>query len=104
VTQVLYRPRALASVAWYDRYRKARGHTPIGEDIIDAIERSLVPYQSWDDVPAPMFRVRGEPLPVKRMLVTVRSKRFTVYVVPVQAPGVVGIAAIRHPGQRRIEH
>jgi len=101
--EVLYRPRALAAVERYDHYRQARGYDRIGEELLDAIERSLLPPQSWDEIVAPTFRVRGEPLPVKRIFVTVRSKRFKVYVLPVQRRGAVGIAAVRHPGQRRIE-
>ena len=101
--EVLYRPRALAAVERYDHYRQARGYDPIGEEILDAIERSLLRRASWDEIVAPAFRVRGEPLQVKRIFVTVRSKRFKVYVLPVQRRGAVGIAAIRHPGQRPIE-
>ena len=101
--EVLYRPRALAAVERYDRYRQAHGYDRIGEELLGAIERSLLPRQSWDEIAAPAFRVRGEPLPVKRILVTVRSKGFKVYVLPVQRPGAVGIAAIRHPGQHWIE-
>ena len=101
--EILYRPQALAAVERYGHYRQARGYDRIGEELLDAIQRSLLPPQSWDEIVAPAFRVRSEPLPVKSIFVTVCSKRFKGYVLPVQRRGAVGIAAIRHPGQRRIE-
>lgn len=101
--EVLYRPTALAALERYDRFRARRGYEPIGDEILDAIEERLQAPATWEEVPAPVYRVRGEALPVKRLLVRVRSKTFKVYVRPGPLPVVAAVTHIRHPGRRPIE-
>jgi len=103
VEDVLYRPRVLAAIEQYDRYRAAHGYEAIGDEIYDAIEAALVQLQGWEEIVAPTFHVRGEAVPVKRLLVTVRSKTFKAYVLPGPTPKVVGVSHLLHPGQRPIE-
>lgn len=100
---VLYRPRVLSAIERYDRYRMAHGYEPIGDEMYDAIEAALLPPQSWEEIIAPTFHVRGEAVPVKRLLITVRSKTFKAYVLPGPTPKVVGVSHLLHPGQRPIE-
>lgn len=101
--EVLYRPRVLIAVERYDRYRMARGYEPIGEELFEAIEAVLLPLQAWEEIAAPTFHVRGEVVPVKRLLVTVRSKAFKAYLLRGPTPNVVGVSHLLHPGQRPIE-
>lgn len=100
---VLHRPRVLAAIERYDRYRAAHGDEPIGDEMYDAIEAALLSLQGWEEIVAPTFHVRGEAVPVKRLLVTVRSKTFKAYVLPGPTPKVVGGSHLLHPGQRPIE-
>ena len=74
--EVLYRRSAFAAVDAYDRFRRRRGYEPIGDAILTAIEQRLVGEATWEQIPVPTFRVRGEVFPVKRLLIRVRSKTF----------------------------
>lgn len=100
---VRYRPSALTAIARYDLFRQGRGYQPIGDEILDAVEKSLRAATGWDGIPGPAARVRGEVLPVKRLLVRVRSKTFKANIRQGPTPDVVVVAYVRHPGQQMIE-
>lgn len=100
---VLFRRGALAAVHRYDRFRRRQGYEPIGAEILGAIEERLARPETWEEIAAPAYRVRGEAVPVKRLLVRVRSKQFKVYVRPGPRPVVAAVTHVRHPGQRPIE-
>ena len=75
---------------------------PIRHEIAAAIVEKVDVFSSFDSLPYLFVSIRGEVLPVKRYLVTVRSKRFAVFL----ARGLEGrpeVARIRHPRQRSIE-
>jgi hypothetical protein len=100
---VLFRQSALLSVDRYDRFRHRLGHEPMGSEILAAIEERLETATTWQEIAAPVYRIRGEALPVKRLLVRVRSKQFKTYVRPGPQPAVATVTHIRHPGQPPIE-
>lgn len=71
---------------------------PIRAELVVAIVQKLEPFQAFDDLPYPVVSVHGEMVPVKRYLVDVRSKRFSVFLVR-GADGQLEVARIRHPRQ-----
>lgn len=100
---VLLGRRALDEIERYDKFRVAKGYSPVGDAILDALKIRLGPIRTWVDIPAPVFRIRAEPTTVKRLLLTVRSKVFKVYVLKASPESAAVVVDIRHPAQRPIE-
>ena len=101
--EILYRRSALLNVDRYDEFRRKCGYEPMGHEILAAIAVRLQAVRTWEEIAAPVYRVRNEVLPVKRLLVPVRSKQFKAYVRLGPEPGIIAVTHIRHPAQRPIE-
>jgi len=101
---VTFRAAALDDLRRHDQWRLTLNPPapPIRHQITAAIVEKIRAFPSFESLPYPFVSVRGEVLPIKRCLVTVRSKRFVVFVA--NGPdGQPEVARIRHPRQRTID-
>lgn len=98
---ITFRDTALVDLDRHDTWRTSLDPPapPIAEEILVAILGKLWAYERFDEVPYTSVTLCGEPLPVKRMLVQVRSKTFVTFLA--QGPGGdIEVARVRHPSQR----
>jgi hypothetical protein len=104
-TAVKFRRGALDDIVRYEAWRVRRNPSwrPIGNDLVEAIERTVSSYPSFEAVPAPLLAVRGQVALLKRLLIPVRSKVFRVYVGPGRQQGEISVRRIRHPSLKSIE-
>lgn len=102
---VRFRREALRDIGRYEAWRESvdQGWQPIADTLLSAIQQTVARYASFDDIPAVLMMVRGQPAPVKRMLVPVRSKAFRVYVGPGRHSGEITVRRVRHPSQEPLE-
>ena len=97
---VTFRESALVDLDRHDTWRVSLEPPapPIAEEIVVAVLGKLLTYERFAEVPYTSVTTRGESLPVKRMLVEVRSKTFVIFLA--EGPeGGIEVARVRHPSQ-----
>jgi len=101
MAEVTFRESALSDLDRHDAWRATLEPPapPIAEEIVLAILAKLLDYADFRDVPYSTVTLRAEALPVKRLLVHVRSKTFVVFVGS-GVQGGIEVARVRHPGQQ----
>lgn len=98
---VTFREAALVDLDRHDTWRASLEPPapPVAEEIVVAVLGKLLTYERFDEVPYTSVTIRGESLPVKRMLVQVRSKTFIIFLA--EGPdGGIEVARVQHPSQR----
>lgn len=98
---VIFRATALEDLRAHDRWRASLEPlaAPLRDEIGAAIVRKISGFPGYTALPYPVIVVRGEVVPIKRCGVTVRSKRFAVYVLA-GPDDSIEVARIRHPQQQ----
>ncbi len=98
---IIFRGTALEDLRAHDRWRASLDPpaAPVREEIGAAIVRKLSGFLGYTALPYPIIVAQGEVTPIKRCGVTVRSKRFAVYIAP-GPDDSIEVARIRHPQQR----
>ena len=95
----------IPQTARYELWRERQNPQwePIAAQLLDVVHAAASAHPSFEGIPSRILMARGEPRPVKRLLVPIRSKVFKVNVSQGSRPGQIVVRRVLHPFRRSIE-